>query len=149
MLSVISVDTGYYKLNGFGPSASFQFHPRVFPRSNLTSLPVSHSMFLGMFKSHLLQHIKPTYKHRLFPPKLRLYSNASKPYNPIRILFCGADDFSIFSLKAIRELQQRKPECIASIDVVCRPDKRVGRGLKKVQEGMCKEGKALDFLLVW
>jgi methionyl-tRNA formyltransferase len=51
------------------------------------------------------------------------------------VLFCGADAFSIYSLRALHKLQQAHPERIASIDVVCRPDKRVGRGLKKIQEG--------------
>jgi methionyl-tRNA formyltransferase len=51
------------------------------------------------------------------------------------VLFCGADAFSIYSLRALHKLQQAHPEKIASIDVVCRPDKRVGRGLKKIQEG--------------
>ncbi|KAF2159779.1 hypothetical protein M409DRAFT_70824 [Zasmidium cellare ATCC 36951] len=87
-----------------------------------------------MFKPHLLQHVKLICKHRPFQSRLRFYSNSRKPYDPLRILFCGADEFSIFSLKAIRDLQHRRPECVASIDVVCRPDKRVGRGLKRVQE---------------
>ena len=60
-------------------------------------------------------------------------------HDPLNILFCGADGFSIYSLRALRELQDRRPEKIASIDVVCRPDKYVGRGLKQVQEGKIKE----------
>ena len=52
------------------------------------------------------------------------------------MLFCGADAFSIYSLRALHKLQQANPEKIESIDVVCRPDKRVGRGLKKIQEGL-------------
>ncbi|KAF2720758.1 Formyltransferase [Polychaeton citri CBS 116435] len=62
--------------------------------------------------------------------KLRFQS--TKAYDPLRILYCGSDDFSISSLQALRNLQDAKPEKIASIDVVCRPDKRVGRGLKTV-----------------
>ncbi|KAK5163713.1 Methionyl-tRNA formyltransferase [Saxophila tyrrhenica] len=53
---------------------------------------------------------------------------------PLNILFCGADEFSIYSLRALRELQNRQPEKISSIDVVCRPDKRTGRGLKQVRQ---------------
>lgn len=60
---------------------------------------------------------------------------AAKPFEPLRILFCGADEFSNYSLRALVELQQRRPELIESINVVCRPDKRVGRGLRRVQEG--------------
>jgi methionyl-tRNA formyltransferase len=66
---------------------------------------------------------------------IRLSSTAAKQHEPLRVLFCGADAFSIYSLRALRKLQQANPEKIASIDVVCRPDKRVGRGLKKIQEG--------------
>ncbi|KAF2771362.1 Formyltransferase, partial [Teratosphaeria nubilosa] len=53
---------------------------------------------------------------------------------PLGILFCGADEFSIYSLKALCETKQHSSiGKIASIDVVCRPGKRVGRGLKQIQ----------------
>lgn len=69
-----------------------------------------------------------------FPrPAHRLYS--TKKHDPLRILFCGSDEFSIASLKALHAYQLKKPGRIASIDVVCRPGKRVGRGLKKIREG--------------
>ena len=65
-----------------------------------------------------------------------LYSNGSaRSHDPLTILFCGADEFSIYSLRALRELQSKKPDKIAGIDVVCRPDKYVGRGLRRIQEG--------------
>ena len=60
---------------------------------------------------------------------------AAKAYEPLRILFCGADEFSIASLKALNEEHLSRPDRIASIDVVCRPGKRVGRGLKQIREG--------------
>ena len=59
---------------------------------------------------------------------------ANKQYDPLRILFCGADEFSIYSLHALRDLQQSRGDKVQSIGVVCRPDKRVGRGLKHIQE---------------
>ncbi|PYH46104.1 methionyl-tRNA formyltransferase [Aspergillus saccharolyticus JOP 1030-1] len=59
---------------------------------------------------------------------------ATKAYDPLRILFCGSDEFSIASLKALHAEHVSRPDRIASIDVVCRPGKRVGRGLKKIQE---------------
>ncbi|GFG27914.1 putative methionyl-tRNA formyltransferase family protein [Aspergillus udagawae] len=59
---------------------------------------------------------------------------ATKTYDPLRILFCGADEFSIASLKALHEEHVKRPDRISSIDVVCRPGKRVGRGLKKIRE---------------
>ena len=64
----------------------------------------------------------------------RLYSSGS--YDPLRILFCGSDDFSIASLKALHAYHLKQPHRIASIDVVCRPGKRVGRGLKQIREGI-------------
>ncbi|RAH83347.1 methionyl-tRNA formyltransferase [Aspergillus japonicus CBS 114.51] len=59
---------------------------------------------------------------------------ATKAYDPLRILFCGSDEFSIASLKALHAEHLSRPDRIASIDIVCRPGKRVGRGLKKIQE---------------
>ncbi|KAI7278682.1 Formyltransferase [Hortaea werneckii] len=58
----------------------------------------------------------------------------TKHHDPLRILFCGADEFSIYSLIALYELQQRRRDKVASIDVICRPDKRTGRGLKQISE---------------
>ena len=61
--------------------------------------------------------------------------SSSKAYAPLRILFCGSDEFSIASLKALHAVHLQHPERIASIDVVCRPAKRVGRGRNIVREG--------------
>ncbi|RAK98386.1 methionyl-tRNA formyltransferase [Aspergillus ibericus CBS 121593] len=69
--------------------------------------------------------IFPSWSHR------RL---ATKAYDPLRILFCGSDEFSIASLKALHKEHVKRPDRIASIDVVCRPGKRVGRGLKQIRE---------------
>lgn len=73
---------------------------------------------------------------RSFTACNRCYSSAasSRQHGPLRILFCGADEFSIYSLRALNAFQKRQPAKIESISVVCRPDKRVGRGLKKIQE---------------
>ncbi|KAJ6155079.1 hypothetical protein N7470_005645 [Penicillium chermesinum] len=65
-------------------------------------------------------------------PARRFYS--SRYYDPLRILFCGSDDFSIASLNALHAYHLRQPSRVASIDVVCRPGKRVGRGLKEIRE---------------
>lgn len=53
---------------------------------------------------------------------------------PLRILFCGSDDFSIASLRALYKVHKRDKALIESIDVVCRPAKPVGRGFKKTRE---------------
>lgn len=66
-------------------------------------------------------------------PTWRRYT--TKSYDPLRILFCGSDEFSIASLKALYAHHLKQPQQIASIDVVCRPGKRVGRGLKQIREG--------------
>jgi methionyl-tRNA formyltransferase len=65
--------------------------------------------------------------------QIRFVSRAVTTHDPLRILFCGADEFSIYSLRALDNLSREREELVDSIDVVCRPDKRVGRGLKHVQ----------------
>ncbi|PVH80585.1 Formyltransferase, partial [Cadophora sp. DSE1049] len=69
---------------------------------------------------------------RFKPYGLRLYS--TKKSNPLRILFCGSDDFSIASLRAIHAEHKRDPDLIKSIDVLCRPGKPAGRSLKQIRE---------------
>ena len=66
---------------------------------------------------------------------LAFRSYATKTSDPLRILFCGSDEFSIAHLKALHAYHLKQPERISSIDVVCRPGKRVGRGLKQIREG--------------
>lgn len=93
------------------------------PRLN----PRSFKPILSIHLQHI--HIRPRWSSTAA-------TATAKQHEPLRILFCGADDFSIYSLRALHELKERRPDKIESIDVVCRPDKRVGRGLKKVQEGV-------------
>ena len=62
------------------------------------------------------------------------YSTTCKTSDPLRILFCGSDKFSIASLRALHAEQIANPGFIKSIDVVSKPGKRVGRGLKTVRE---------------
>lgn len=54
---------------------------------------------------------------------------------PLRILFCGSDEFSCASLRALHKLQADKPKLIRSIDVLVRPGKPAGRGLKRIATG--------------
>ncbi|KAL2864614.1 methionyl-tRNA formyltransferase [Aspergillus lucknowensis] len=72
-------------------------------------------------------------RSRLFP-SFTPRSVSTKAYDPLRILFCGSDEFSIASLRALHAEHVKRPDRIASIDVVCRPGKRVGRGLKRIRE---------------
>jgi methionyl-tRNA formyltransferase len=70
--------------------------------------------------------------------QLYRYSTSSyrtKTSKPLRILFCGSDDFSIGSLRALHEEQKRDPQLIQSIDVLCRPGKVVGRAMKTIRDG--------------
>lgn len=54
---------------------------------------------------------------------------------PLRILFCGADAFSCASLSALHALHQAEPRLIDSIDVLVRPGKPSGRGLRRISVG--------------
>lgn len=96
-----------------------------------------------MLRPLLSRHAKKSIALRAGSVWRRYSSNSD--LQPLRILFCGADEFSIRSLDAVRKLQATDYESVQSIDVVCRPDKRVGRGLKKVQEVPIKSyAKGLD-----
>lgn len=53
----------------------------------------------------------------------------------LRILFCGSDDFSIKSLRALHRARQDTPGLIEAIHVAHRPAKPTGRGLKVLREG--------------
>jgi len=66
----------------------------------------------------------------------RAYSVTARLHEPLRILFCGSDEFSIASLRALDEERRRAPDLIHSIDVVHRPAKPSGRRLKTLREGM-------------
>lgn len=72
---------------------------------------------LLLFHGHSLRHV------------------SSKTFDPLRILFCGSDEFSITSLQALVQEKKVHPRSIASIDVVCRPGKAVRRNLKAFREG--------------
>lgn len=56
-----------------------------------------------------------------------------KKSEPLRILFCGSDAFSCASLSALHALQnsRRNHGLIESIDVLVRPKKPAGRGLRR------------------
>ncbi|KAI1737083.1 formyl transferase [Xylaria scruposa] len=54
--------------------------------------------------------------------------------DPLHVLFCGSDEFSCASLKALHEEHVQNPDLIRSIDVVVRPGKRTGRGYKVVRD---------------
>lgn len=67
---------------------------------------------------------------------------ASRPSEPLRILFCGSDAFSCASLKALHAEHKENSSLIESLDVMVLPGKRTGRGLKVVSEGTCQQTAA-------
>ncbi|CAL3967259.1 unnamed protein product [Diplocarpon coronariae] len=70
----------------------------------------------------------------LFSPRHGRKCYSTKECKPLRILFCGSDDFSIASLRALHTEHLQSPGLIKSIDVLCRPGKPAGRSLKKIRE---------------
>lgn len=70
-----------------------------------------------------------------------LFSSTASPFTqrrdsePLRILFCGSDHFSCEALSALHDLHTQNPALVESIDVLVRPGKPSGRGLKRIAVG--------------
>ncbi|UNI20541.1 Methionyl-tRNA formyltransferase [Purpureocillium takamizusanense] len=58
--------------------------------------------------------------------------------DPLRILFCGSDDFSCASLRALQAERARDPALVSALDVLVLPPRRTGRGFKQLREVPCK-----------
>ncbi|ROT41213.1 Formyltransferase [Sodiomyces alkalinus F11] len=54
--------------------------------------------------------------------------------DPLRILFCGSDEFSIAALEALHREHLSSHSLVESIDVVVRPGKPTGRGMKTIRQ---------------
>ncbi|KAF9882239.1 formyl transferase [Colletotrichum karsti] len=69
-------------------------------------------------------------------PTCRSYSAAAATpaSDPLRILFCGSDSFSCAALNALVTEKERNPGLIESLDVVVRPGKLSGRGMKEIRQ---------------
>jgi hypothetical protein len=67
-----------------------------------------------------------------------LRRSSTKTSDALNILFCGSDEFSIASLRALHKAKREDHLNIRSIDVVHRPGKPTGRGLKVIREGISK-----------
>jgi methionyl-tRNA formyltransferase len=80
--------------------------------------------------------------HRLIPLAQSRHFSTAGPRDPIRVLFCGSDAISISSLARLHVESQNFDRKIQSIDVVCRPSKPTGRGLKKIRHPPIKEAAA-------
>ncbi|KAJ4357630.1 Methionyl-tRNA formyltransferase [Didymosphaeria variabile] len=81
----------------------------------------------------MLWRLPASVRSLLVPSYRRFGSSSAATVPPLRILFCGSDDFSIASLRALSQAQKEVPKLIESIDVVHRPGKRTGRGLKTLR----------------
>ena len=77
-----------------------------------------------------------TYKPIRLGQRLQYASTeARRNHDPLRILFCGSDEISAASLRTLHEAALERPDFIASIEVVCKMGKPVGRGMKHIREG--------------
>lgn len=102
---------------------------------NNTSIYPRHTTLEAMFR---IANTAVFCAYRQVQPRWRLairFLSTKKTHDPLRILFCGSDEYSIASLRALHAEHKQRPDRVASIDVVCRPGKRVGRGLKQIREG--------------
>ncbi|RKF82041.1 putative methionyl-tRNA formyltransferase [Golovinomyces cichoracearum] len=63
---------------------------------------------------------------------------SSKASDPLRVLFCGSDEFSVSALRELEKEKITNPSLIKSIDVLCRPGKPIGRGMRKIAEAPIK-----------
>ncbi|KAH6840714.1 methionyl-tRNA formyltransferase-like protein [Chaetomium sp. MPI-CAGE-AT-0009] len=88
-------------------------------------------MLLPRLAQSSLRPLWSTLRPRLWQQS---YSTAPKKSDPLRILFCGSDEFSCASLKALHHEHKHNADLIRSIDVVVRPSKPTGRGYKVIRE---------------
>ncbi|KEY73708.1 hypothetical protein S7711_06282 [Stachybotrys chartarum IBT 7711] len=66
-------------------------------------------------------------------------STRGKASDPLRILFCGSDDFSCESLRALQREHVGNPGLVQSLEVMVRPPKPTGRGNKKLSIVPCQQ----------
>jgi methionyl-tRNA formyltransferase len=77
--------------------------------------------------SHVRSSVNPAKRARLFHSSRRF-----RDEEKLRILFCGADRFSVTHLEALHDESKAPNSNIGSINVVTKTDKRTGRGLKNI-----------------
>ena len=65
----------------------------------------------------------------------RQSSSSGRLFEPLRVLFCGSDDFSAASLHALHNEHIERPDVVAALHVVSKKPKPTGRGLKVLREG--------------
>lgn len=77
----------------------------------------------------------PHVRTLVYPAKrVRLFHSSPcfRDEEKLRILFCGADRFSVTHLEALHDESKLPNSTIGSISVVTKTDKRTGRGLKQI-----------------
>ncbi|KAH6655610.1 formyl transferase [Truncatella angustata] len=89
--------------------------------------------------SHIQPWLQPLFRDAALCRRFQSQASTPKTSEPLRILFCGSDEFSVANLRAIYDEHVKNPSLIESIDVVIRPGKRVGRGYKKIQHPPLRE----------
>src|SRR5690242_11282722 len=74
---------------------------------------------------------------RNIPQWQRCFSQSTprRSLDPLRILFCGSDEFSCASLRAVHEEHTRNKGLIESLEVMALPPKRTGRGFQHLNQG--------------
>ncbi|CAG7560141.1 unnamed protein product [Fusarium equiseti] len=74
---------------------------------------------------------------RNIPQWRRCFSQSTprRSSDPLRILFCGSDEFSCASLRAVHEEHTRNKGLIESLEVMALPPKRTGRGFQHLNQG--------------
>ncbi|KAI9488042.1 formyl transferase [Zychaea mexicana] len=86
-----------------------------------TILPCWSAAFRRSVRSSFLQHARH-----------HAYTTQQAGKNKFKVVFFGTDDFAVKHLKELI-LDKAKPNsCIASIDLVCPPDRKTGRKLKNI-----------------
>ncbi|KAK3326432.1 formyl transferase [Apodospora peruviana] len=101
----------------------------------MTSIFPAYEMMLGTRKLGLAAARAWSCKSRFSHGSYYSTQRASKLSDPLRILFCGSDNFSCTSLLALCAEKDRNPNLIQSIDVLTRRPKPVGRGQKTLEYG--------------
>ncbi|CAO2658444.1 Nn.00g061670.m01.CDS01 [Neocucurbitaria sp. VM-36] len=89
----------------------------------------------------MLWRLPATIRSLVLAPCCRYNSTtaSSRGPEPLKILFCGSDEFSIASLRALNAVKHDEPQLIKSIHVAHRPAKPTGRGLKTLREVPIKQ----------
>jgi hypothetical protein len=103
------------------------------PRKHGCQTPTPRSFQISLqTRGPAVGHFRTVSTLRPFRPSSKL----QQQHDPLRILLCGSDEFSVASLEGLNRIHQERPKVIKSIDVLCKEDQRTGRGLENISQGM-------------